>query len=36
MDLSDQPQSLRIVVNVLYIAGLFELARRATFELFAA
>jgi hypothetical protein len=36
MDLSAQPQSFRIVANVVYIAGLFELARRITLQLLAA
>ena len=35
MDLSAQPHSLRVMVNLVYIAGLFELARRTSLHLFA-
>ena len=35
MDLSAQPRSLRVVVNLVYIAGLFELARQTSLKLFA-
>jgi len=36
MDLSDYPPLFRIVINVAYIVGLFELARRVTLFLFAS
>lgn len=35
MDLHDRPLSFRVAVNVLYILGLFELARRIASSLFA-
>ena len=35
MDLSSKPRSLRIIVNILYIVGLFELSRRIMLKLFS-
>lgn len=35
MDLSFRPPLFRIVINAVYIVGLFELARRVTLVLFA-
>jgi hypothetical protein len=35
MDLSGQPLLFRFVVNFVYIAGLFEIARRVTLVMFA-
>jgi hypothetical protein len=35
MDISNQPLLIRVLVNLAYILGFFEVARRATIAMFA-